>query len=621
MPRTAVRPRPLKGASRLLAAAFAVFTVASCAHAPAPQAVAIPPRVIALQENCTAETAASVAAGLTGVSVATLRNGPNLVSGVRYVAATDTLPAFCQVSGAFVTNPATGKTASFLATFPANWNGKYLQYGCFGHCGALILNDASSRLVTIIAQGLPGDSIRKGYASFGTDEGHLGGGGGAWAATGDREADQDAIDDFLFRANKVLAQKGKDFTRAFYTRASGAPATISRAYFMGCSGGGRGAMIAAAYFPEMFDGIVAGSPYLDMAGIGVQAVAGALAPIRSPDADITPALIARIDPIVKAGCDKLDGVEDGLIQNPAACDFRPERDLPRCTAGAVSDQCFTQAQIETVSTLLTAVTDENGAVIQPGLSVSDFQYAFRVNKTPDNPAADEPWSNADDYASTGGLYPLGVANLKIFARQNDPAFHPRSLVSLRDGGPGSITAFRAVTPSAEAARTREGLRAGLVTDDLAPLIRQDRKLLMWHNLSDQLLTPYMSINYYKRLAARHGGYAKLQDNVRLFTLPDTSHCSAGGVGPGSFDALTAIETWVEQGVGPDSLLATLFPPKGPVPDFTAAPGRTLPLCKFPEMARYRGEGDVDDAVNWTCPAGDASMLRVGESGRRAGVSG
>ena len=121
-------------------------------------------------------------------------------------------------------------------------------------------------------------------------------------------------------------------------------------YFSGCSGGGRDAFVAASYFPEEFDGIIGGSAY-NLAGVGFQAGGSAVATLRSVDADVPPALVSKIDPIVKAQCDQLDGVEDGLIQNPAACDFRPERDLPRCDGKTPPDQCFTQAQIETISTL------------------------------------------------------------------------------------------------------------------------------------------------------------------------------------------------------------------------------------------------------------------------------
>ena len=131
----------------------------------------------------------------------------------------------------------------------------------------------------------------------------------------------------------------------------------------------------------------------------------------------------------------------------------------------------------------------------------------------------------------------------------------------------------------------------------------------------------MSINYYKQLAAMYGGYTKLQKNIRLFGLPGTAHCNGGGIGngPGSFDALSAIEDWVEKGQGPDNLIATLYPATQYGVNLGKPPLRTMPLCKFPEMAHYSGNGDVKDAANWSCPADDTSMLKIGESGRQAGA--
>jgi feruloyl esterase len=599
-------------------AAFAQSGAAAARRvAPAPAADKVPN----LAAACRPEAVQAVASRLGGaVTVGETADGPKFPSGVKYVAAAGTLPAYCQVTGSFVTNPKTGKTANFLATLPANWNGKYLQYGCFGHCGGIILNDAASPMVTIIAQGVPGEAIRKGYASFGTDEGHAGMSWATWAVKGPGKVDQDAIEDFYYRADKVLAGVGKKLTTAFYGQALGAPQTIERAYFQGCSGGGRDGLVAATFFPEAFDGIIAGAPYANMMGVSIQGSGIALATIRSPGADIAPELAAKIAPIVLANCDAADGVKDGLIQNPAACDFRPERDLPRCRDGAASGQCFTDEQIKTISTAVTAVTDEQGRVIQPGYSVSDLQPGmFRVKTAPKDPSAAVPWP--DVMAGGDGLPSAAFANLKVFGHGADPDYQVRPLISFREGGAGSVTGFRVVFPRAEfdhdvaAARMGIGAHPELVGE----FIQQNRKLLIWANLGDQGLTPYMSINYYKQLAKLHGGYAKLQRNVRLFALPGTGHCSTGGEGPGSFDALTAMENWVEKGRAPDGLMARLYPAKGLGPDFSKPPRRTMPLCKFPEMARYSGHGDVDDAANWSCAADDTRMLKVGESGRQAGV--
>ncbi|MBW8785169.1 MAG: tannase/feruloyl esterase family alpha/beta hydrolase [Novosphingobium sp.] len=574
-----------------------------------------------LANVCNAGTLQGIASRLpVKVTVGKVAEQPAFADGTRYFPASASMPAFCQVTGSYVTNPATGKTANFLATLPENWNGKYLQLGCSGHCGGFAVSDAATPLIVVTNQGTPGEIMRKGYASFATDEGHTNLSAGAWAIKGPGLVDDDAITDYLYRSHKVLARMGKDFTRAFYARAKGRPEAISRSYFGGCSGGGRDALVAASYFPEEFDGIIAGSPY-NLAGRAFHSAATAIATVRAPDGRISPGQLALVNKIVDAQCDGLDGVKDGLIQNPMACNFRPERDLPKCSAGASGDQCFTPAQIETLAVVLSAVTDDAGTVVQPGYSVSNLLTSFEPEATPKDPSAANPWP--DTPTGGGFLWVHGDAAIRVFAHRNDPAFATRSILTYRTGGPGPITGFHAVVPRAEAKRVFAADRLGIghFPENYDRLIGQRRKLLIWHNLSDDKLTPYMSINLYKQLAARHGGYARLQNSVRLFGLPGTAHCSGGGlpVGPGSFDALGAMENWVEKGVAPDALLATLYEPTSFSVDFAKPLGRTMPLCKFPEMARYKGTGSVMDAANWTCPAGDRSMLTLGESGRRAGV--
>jgi len=558
---------------------------------------------------------AAVAKLSPAITVQTLQNpmGPALQGGATFTEATAQLPAYCQVSGTFVTNPRTGKTAGFLATFPANWNGKYLQLGCSGHCGQFAVSNPALPSIIVTNQGYPGQILEKGYAAIATDEGHAGfDSGRGWAVNKAGQADEDAIDDFYYRADQVLARLGKQFTLAFYGQALQAPQKLAYSYFSGCSGGGRDALVATSYFPEEFDGIVAGSPY-NLVGTGFLMTGISLASIRSPDAAVTPADLKRVDALVKAKCDQLDGVEDGLVQNPAACDFIPDRDLPKCATGATHEQCFTQGQIDTVNVAVSAVTDEDGNVVQPGYAITELNPGIAPTR---DPQADDPWPDS-----------LTSATLRNFVHKNDPNFRMREVIKLQVGGPGPARGLHTVVPKAEVAKALEVARLGIghFPENADRLIRQKRKLLIWHNLSDQALTPYMSVNYYKQLAKRHGGYAKLQNTVRLFGLPGTAHCSISAIGPNNFDVLGAIEDWVEKGKAPEALEARLYPrePGADVRstsiDRSKPPLRSMPLCKFPEMARYRGQGDVKVAANWSCPAADTSMLKVGDSGRQAGV--
>ncbi|MEY2943338.1 MAG: hypothetical protein RLY97_1352, partial [Pseudomonadota bacterium] len=312
-------------------------------------------------------------------------------------------------------------------------------------------------------------------------------------------------------------------------------------------------------------------------------------------------LFGLFDQLVKKQCDAADGVKDGMIQNPQACNFVAERNLPLCKPDSAAGSCFNQAQIEVLSVMTSGVTDERGRVIAPGYAVSEM-------------------------AVDGGL----MAQLtdpvhKIMVHSNDPAFNPASLFSFKRGGTGQVTAFHAVIPSAEVAKITAAIRmgAGHLTENQASLMHSKVKLLMWHNFSDEKLTPLSSINWYRQLAKSYGGYAKVQDQVRLFMIPATSHCSITGVGPNSFDALGALENWVEKGQAPDGMVLTVaarqFSPGAAKAVNLSTPNYAMPLCKFPEMARYSGKGDVQDAANWRCQAGDTRLLQLGQSGKQGGV--
>lgn len=576
----------------------------------------------ALQTACNQSALQELAKPL-GITVTEIPDAAKIPGGAKYVPATAKLPAYCEVIGSFVTDQKAGKTANFLAVFPEAWNTKFLQIGCSGTCGNFFVSDPTSSTIVISNQGTPGESIAKGYASFSTDEGHATMLPGAWAIKGPGQVDQGAIDDLFYRADQTLANVGKIFTALLYSRVKGTPQKISRSYFIGCSEGGRDALVAASLFPDEFDGIISGSPYAEMVGAAFQFVGGTLAELRSPSADVPPEVLAKVDPFVKAKCDELDGVKDGLIQNPAACNFIPSRDLPICEEGKPANACFTKAQIESISVLVSAVTDEQGKVVQPGYTVSELLATPRFPVPPKDPLADEFPSNSQQMV--GSPWSLGDSVLKIYVHHNDPDFHTRRIVSFTSGGSGAITNFHIVVPRAEVDKAESIAAMGVAAhpDKLRRLIDHKRKLLIWANLSDQTLTPYMSVNYYKQLAMQYGGYSKLQQNVRLFLVPGTGHCSMFGCGPQNFDPLSAMEQWVEHRNAPDTLIATQYPVKtGPSSsflDFTGTPVRTMPLCKFPEMAHYAGSGDVNVASNWSCPSSDTSMLTVGESGKQAGV--
>jgi feruloyl esterase len=588
-----------------LAVAATLLTVAGSVSAegsaPAPKTT-----VPDLAGACQPEAMQSVAAKLdAGVTVKQIPNGPRLPGGVKYTPRHGKTPAYCQVTGSYVTNPKTGKTANFIATFPEQWNGKFLQLGCSGVCGYLLMNDPTAPPITVTAQGYPGQLIQKGYATFGNDLGHVlpspSSSSSEWMNRPDGKIDADALEDYLVRADRVMADMGKSFTRAFYSRQAGAPAQIEKSYFMGCSQGGREALVAATRFPEKFDGIIAGSPVSNLSGSIWASVERGILAQQPGVTKLTHGQIEMLDARMVGRCDELDGVKDGLIQNPAACDFDPKRDLPICKPGQTGDSCVTEAQAQLVSTLLSGVTDETGRVVQPG-------YALGA---PDENLVTPMPAKA----------PMDAHIRSIVGK----AFDGKPLTTAHAGPPGPIESFHVVVNGAAYKTYYDLMREGTVEpEDFAKLFQQNRKLLWYHNLSDPALTPYMSINRYKRLAALHGGYAKLRNNIRFFTLPGTGHCGLGGDGPSNFDAIGALEGWVERGVAPNAIRARRNDPatsnviSGQI-DWSKPPVRTMPLCAFPEMASYKGHGDVNDAANWECRASDRRMLKVAASGAEAGV--
>ena len=132
----------------LLSLSFAATSHAAAEPVPAMVAVAD------LAQACTPAAVQAVAARLPlRLTPGEVANGPKFAGGTKYTAPTASRPGYCQITGTVVTNPKTGKTANFLATLPDSWNRKYLQFGCFGHCGFFSLNDATSPVVTIVAQG------------------------------------------------------------------------------------------------------------------------------------------------------------------------------------------------------------------------------------------------------------------------------------------------------------------------------------------------------------------------------------------------------------------------------------------------------------------------------------
>jgi feruloyl esterase len=383
------------------------------------------------------------------------------------------------------------------------------------------------------------EALARGYATASTDTGHVG--GSASFGMGHPEK----VIDFAHRAVHEMTVVAKAIVGKTYGRGP------ARSYWNGCSAGGRQAMKEAQMYPADYDGIIAGSPGLDWSGRTAQAVRIAHA-LQQPEARLSSDQTRRLHAAVISACDANDGLKDGLIANPAACRFDPQ--VLSC-AGSPEASCLTPAQVETVRTIYSPLVDPKTKREIPGLA----------------PSSELGWT---DMGWTASARATGLDHFRflIFA---DPTW--------------DVQKFNAAT---DVARLTDGPSGAIDARDtnLRPFFDRGGKLLQYHGWSDPQITPLASTQYFDRVVAQ-GDAAKLRASYRLFLAPGMAHCR-GGEGPDDFDAVAALEAWVEHGKAPDAIIASR--------SRDGRVDRTRPLCPYPQIATYRGSGSIDDAASFVC---------------------
>lgn len=502
-------------------------------------------------------------------------------------------PAYCDVIGSVTTTGegAPNGSARFELKFPATWNRKFLFWGTGGEAGILSPTSANPQDIE--------NSLQKGYATAVTDTGHVAPGGNILDSS--YALNLAARLDYWYRAVHQVTLAAKPLVQAFFK------ASIERAYFDGCSNGGRMGLMEAMRYPDDYDAVIAGAPYMDLHTnlAWYKALKAELVP---PSAYIPASLLPTIDAAVKASCNAADAVEDGLIHNPARCGFRPE--ILLCRDGNTSS-CLTPDQVAMLRTYLGPVTDSHGRTIFPGMTVSDLSAPggmslwFTGAASPSNPAGPEPWN------SNPAVQPLawtGVEGQLKYRVEQDPNYE---ILRFGESNRGVV--------SDDALRVFDEASAPGEADypiALARFLQRGGILLMYHGFSDQLLSPYRTELFYAQLGDfLLGNYSLLQRRVQLYMVPGMLHCG-GGPGPHTFDTLTPLENWVERGVVPNRIVATKYVSDDPAQGVS----RTMPLCSFPTQAHYTGVGDINDAANWSCRF-NQDLLRLGPTGIAAGLAG
>ena len=441
------------------------------------------------------------------------------------------LPAFCRVAATL--KPSSDSEIKTEVWLPiTGWNGKFLAVGSGGWGGSIAYQAMS-------------DALRRGYATSATDDGHTGPSGSF--ALGHPEK----FIDFAYRSQHEMTIKAKAIISTFYGR------NPRYSYWDGCSGGGREGLLQAQRYPGEFDGIIAGDPATFRRNPWALWLANAS--FKDPVDYIPPSKYPMIHRAVLDACDAMDGLKDGLIDDPTRCHFDPK--VLQC-AGGDTPSCLTARQVQTARTILSPATTRSGREIFPRLE----------------PGTELRWGRL-----AGGPEPaaLFVDYFKYIVFK-DPNWDWRTFDLERDSALSDETDKDTIA----------------LNPDLTQFAEHGGKLLIYHGWADQQVAPVASVDFYKSVVNTSGDPAQSSHWVRLFMAPGMAHC-AGGEGPDIFDKLAAMEQWVEKGKAPDQMIAS-HSTNGKI-------DRTRPLCPYPQVAKYQGAGSQDEAANFICkppqPAG------------------
>jgi Tannase and feruloyl esterase len=500
-------------------------------------------------------TAAADCKALESADFLDLPEAPTQVTEAKLVEPTDSAPGYCQVQG-YVT-PQVG----FELRMPvANWNGKFLEIGCGGHCG---------NVGAIVAC-----PLRKGYACITSDGGHKGTeGDGLWGYN-----NLQAKVDWGYRAPHVVALAGKALTEHYYQRRP------SKSYFIGGSTGGRQALQEAQRFPWDFDGIVAIAPPVDLSTIYMTFAWGARV---SHDKDGKPLLgkedLKLLTDAAVAKCDMDDGVKDGVIGDPLHCAFDPAELICK---GQQTSGCLTSVQVEAVKKIYSGPINSKGKQLTLGGPVVGSELG--------------EWDK-DPRIGWGFSYlGLGIDGVPGgYESLSTDGF--RYLFFWPDPGPTwKLSDFDFDRDS------RRMVIMQSLYDSSNPDLRRFKaaggKVLVFQGLNDNSVLPRKTIDYYETVERTMGGRKETQSFCRLFILPGVGHGS-GGSGADTIDYLTVLDAWVENDKVPDRLIAAHLKKHNwtEEPEFPLDPSQiqfTRPVYPYPTRAKYQGHGDPNDAANF-----------------------
>ena len=571
---------PIQQSAGLLATAAAVLAVAGCASTvPAPPST---PTACA-DLNGLAIKAQAIGLPTTGAVVTSAAVVPAAGAGVAAVA------EYCKVLGDINPVDSAAPKIKFQVNLPVNWNGKALMFGGGGYNGMLITGLGN------VPAG-PTDKpapLPRGYATFGSDSGHQANANGT--RDGTFGANDEALKNFASDAIKKTRDAAINIIQTRYA------ARVQKTYFAGGSTGGREALFAVQNFPQDFDGAIVLYPAWNAAALDLQF--GRIArELAKPGAYPNRAKRKALYDAALQACDELDGAKDGLISNTSACNaaFNPSTAMLgnqtlRCVSGVdTGDTCLSDAQIAGYNVTNTALTLPytlaSGETTYPGFNTwgTDFGNPSASPLQPtvltlalgtEQPANPMPAVKPATTTTIATSPPYGSTFwdqwVKYFVTR-DAGFNS---LSLDPQNPGKwqerivqLTALQDTNKT-----------------DLSAFASRGGKILMAHGSHDALVSTRATQQYWQRIRAGMGT-AQVDSFARYYEIPGYGH-AVSSVFNAAWDSLTTLENWVEKGVAP---------PPQTVADTAGVPGRTRPLCDYPGYARYKGTGDINLAVSYSC---------------------
>ncbi len=472
---------------------------------------------------------------------------------------------YCRIVGVIKAQLDTTPDIRFEVNLPSRWNGRALQMGGGGYSGVVVSGTEPTPFAPAASP------LSTGYATFGSDSGHVGNAGRADFAMND-----EALVNFGFGHLK----KTHDVAMALIMMGYGRKP--DETYFAGGSTGGREAFTVIQRYPSDYDGVIANAPAINFSGVRLMGVLVGQAAYGRPGGFVTVQQQKRVLETVLHECDTLDGAADRIVSNVEACRQKEPQIIAdlRCASGqkpSLQDSCLSEAQLATLETLRDGFTLPYtlayGVNRYYGYNVfqgSDFTSGLGLG---DSGTLVQPLQ----FSANGYLFSQGDGYMKYFVT-HDLTFN--------------TLGFDVDNPGKYQARLVElSETVGAMNPDMSGFIGHGGKLIVMHGLADEVISPNQTIAFYRDIVSRYGQV--IADSfMRLYMVPGFQH--GNGVFIPAWDELGALDRWVSNGVSPETFVAA---------DLSRdTNGRTRPLCRYPAYPAYAGKGSINSASSFKCQA-------------------